>query len=158
MLQKTGSGEVEPARNSGPDYSVTKARPEKTLVVTKANSSCLQPAWDQATTSSHTRITRSSTVLTRRSKVLSFLSFQSDQDTKISSCMKGMQISSSSSESLARYSASASLKIRKNYNAISIRTQQRSSHETHKTTTLLDRSIKHDTTTVDVNQCLFHYN
>ena len=80
-----GSGEVKPILNqsSKHDYTVNTSRPVGTPGTTKADSSCLNPARDQAVISSNTRSIASSTVWTQRLKVLSFLSFQMIQHTKM---------------------------------------------------------------------------
>jgi len=63
-------------------YTAIVARPLDPPKTTTAGRKLLKPAWNQARSSSPTQVTVSSTVRTRRSKVLSFLSFQSSQQIK----------------------------------------------------------------------------
>jgi len=63
-------------------YTAIVARHVDPLKTTTAGHKLLKPAWNQARISSPTQVMVSSTVRTRRSKVLLFLSFQSSQQIK----------------------------------------------------------------------------
>ena len=66
------------------DYMAVLSRPARLSRALDTRNNCLNPAIDQADTSSATLARTSSIVCTRRSKILLFLSFQSSQQVRTS--------------------------------------------------------------------------
>ena len=84
--RRIGSRDKEPtllARNE--NYTETISRPLNLPKAAMAGCRCLKPAWNQARISSPTQVKTLSIVHTRRSKVLSFLSFHSSQQVRTTS-------------------------------------------------------------------------
>ena len=80
-----GSGEMKLTltQSTEHDYTANNSRPDGCPRTGKAASRCLKPVRDQALISSKTCSTISSIMWTQRSEVLSLLSFQMIQHTKI---------------------------------------------------------------------------
>ena len=75
------------------DYMIPVSRPGSLPSLQTANSRHLKPAWSQASISSYIQVSTSSIVRTRRLKVLSFLSFHSNQEVRVMRVSKHRRLS-----------------------------------------------------------------